>query len=150
LSSPTLLLDSNILIAGLAAPHIHNLETAAFLEVALDQSCAVADHSIAEAYSNLTRGSAGGFGFPPDLALAGLNDLLSGLTILALTAAQTLGAIEEFSRSGGVGPRLYDKLIGQVAFIHAIPTIITLNIRHMTPLFPGLKVLSPSQFLKEQ
>ena len=105
---------------------------------------------MAEAYSNLTRVGAGGFGFPPDQALAGLNDLLSELTIFALTAAQTLGAIEEFARSGGVGPRLYDKLIGQVAIIHAIPTIITLNTRHMTPLFPSLQILTPTQFFKEQ
>jgi predicted nucleic acid-binding protein len=144
-----LLLDSNILIAALAAPHHHHEETAAFLKTGLNLSCAVADHSVAEAYSNLTRMGGGGFGFPSHLAIQGLNDFLSSVTLLSLNAAQTLGAIEEFALSGGVGPRLYDKLIGQVAVINAIPTIITLNLRHMTSLFPTLRVITPSQFTEE-
>lgn len=149
MSDPSILIDSNVLIAGLAAPHLHHIETADWLELVAFSACAVAAHSIAEAFSNLTRHGAGGLGFPPDLALAGINDLIADMTSLSLTAAQTLGAIEEYGRSGGIGPRLYDKLIGQVALIHNIPLIITWNVKHMAPLFPLLKVVTPTQFIKE-
>jgi len=49
--------------------------------------------------------------------------------------------------SGGVGPRLYDRLIGEVALAHGIETIVTWNVGHMRTLFPALVVAAPNEAL---
>jgi len=45
-------------------------------------------------------------------------------------------AIRRFAAAGRVGPLLYDALIGEVARMHHIGTILTWNTRHMAGLFP--------------
>ncbi len=50
-------------------------------------------------------------------------------------------------RSGGIGPRLYDRLIGEAAVAHAIPRILTWNVGHMRGLFPNLVVTTPTDFV---
>jgi hypothetical protein len=65
---------------------------------------------------------------------------------VGLTAAQTFDATRTFAQDGGIGARLYDRLIGEAAIIHEIPVIITLNIGHMRSLFPTLTVVTPKEF----
>lgn len=66
--------------------------------------------------------------------------------LVGLTAAQTFDAVRLYAQSGGVGARLYDRLIGQVAVVHGITTIVTWNTAHMRGLFPELIVGSPADF----
>ena len=66
--------------------------------------------------------------------------------LVGLTAAQTFEAIGAYAASGGIGPRLYDALIGGAAVAHGIPSIVTWNVGHMRGLFPNLDVLTPETF----
>lgn len=78
--------------------------------------------------------------------LGGRWSVARATSLIGLTPGQMLDAIRRYAASGGVGPRLYDLLIGQAAVHHAIPTIVTWNVGHMQSLFPGLKVVDPASF----
>ena len=70
--------------------------------------------------------------------------------LVGLTAAQTFEATGLYAASGGIGPRLYDALIGRAAVVHGIPGIVTWNVGHMRGLFPNLDVLTPEAFAAGQ
>lgn len=141
------LVDSNVVIAAVADGHVHH---AASFEMFTEDNAgglAITAHSYAEAYSILTRqGEGAPFRFSPDEAWAALERVKAITTLVGLTADQTTDGIRDYSRGGGVGARLYDKLIGEAAVIHAIPTILTWNVGHMQGLFPNLKVVTPAAF----
>ncbi len=144
--TPDALLDSNVLIAILAEAHEHHLPSLALLNGSRRPRFAIAAHSFAEAYNTLTRvGPRAVFGVPPRTAWAALRGLLEITTLLGLTPAQTVDAIGLYARAGGVGPRLYDKLIGEVAIAHGVTMIVTWNTGHMQGLFPGLTVTTPAK-----
>jgi hypothetical protein len=109
---------------------------------------AVAAHSFAEAYNTLTReGADAPFKFPPDEALAVLEDLRSHIDLLGPTPSQTFDSVRRYAQAGGIGPRLYDKLIGDVAVLHGIECIVTWNLKHMRGLFTSLIVQTPADFM---
>ncbi len=142
------LLDSNVVIAALAETHEHHASSFGVLQDSDPGVLAVAAHSYAEAYGILTRRSEhANFGFTAQEAWAALEKVRAVTTLVGLTADQTLDAIRDFARLGGVGARLYDRLIGEAALIHAIPTIVTWNTRHMRGLFPGLQVVTPPEIV---
>jgi hypothetical protein len=68
-------------------------------------------------------------------------------SLIGLTAPQTFDAIRSFAQRGGIGARLYDRLIGEAAVTHAIPQILTWNVGHMRGLFPKLTVATPKDFI---
>lgn len=143
------LVDSNVLIAAVAEAHEHHDPSLALFETNEPGALAIAAHSYAEAYGVLTRrGERAPFGFSAEEAWAALESVRAVTALVGLTASQTIDAIRDYSRLGGVGARLYDKLIGEAAVVHAIPTIVTWNTRHMQGLFPGLKVVTPEAFVK--
>jgi predicted nucleic acid-binding protein len=142
------LLDSNVVIAAIVADHMHHTASGDLLSSGNPREFGVAAHSYAEAYVALTReGRAGGIAFPPDQAWAALEGMRTITTLLGVTAAQTLDAVGRFAARRGIGPRLYDALIGEVAAANGIPAIVTWNIRHMSGLFPMLNVMAPPAFL---
>ena len=63
-----------------------------------------------------------------------------------MTAPQTFHAIRRYAQGGGIGARLYDRLIGEAAAAHAIPQIVTWNGGHMRSLFPKLTITTPKDF----
>ena len=69
--------------------------------------------------------------------------------LVGLTPAQTFETVRSYAAGGGIGPRLYDRLIGETAVAHGIPAIITWNIGQMRSLFPALDVQTPQDFAKE-
>ncbi|MGI8840718.1 MAG: type II toxin-antitoxin system VapC family toxin [Caulobacteraceae bacterium] len=141
------LVDSNVLIAALAPAHQHHAPSLALLEEPEPLAFAVAAHSYAEAYSTLTRGGQRGpFGFSPLEAMAALDSVRAASVLVGLTAAQAFDAMRDFARTGGIGARLYDRLIGEVAVMHGIGVIVTWNVRHMRGLFPNLKVVTPEGY----
>ncbi len=142
------LLDSNVLIAMLAETHEHHAPSQALLTSSQRGVFAVAAHSYAEAYNTLTRpGERGPFRFTPEEAWAALESVRALTSLVGLTAAQTFDSIRTFAESQGVGARLYDRLIGEVAVVHNIPAIVTWNVGHMRGLFPSLTIATPSGFL---
>ncbi len=68
--------------------------------------------------------------------------------LVGLTPAQTFDAIRSYAQTGGVGARLYDRLIGGAAVAHDIKIIVTWNVGHMRGLFPSLTVLTPKDFVE--
>jgi predicted nucleic acid-binding protein len=143
---PEALLDSNVIIAALVEDHPHHPASFSLLGTAHEARFAVAAHTHTEAYSHLTRRSAGGFGQSPREAVNALASIRAKTVLLGLTPPQTLEGIRRFSALGGIGPRLYDALIGEVALLHAIPAIVTWNTRHLAPLFPRLRVVTPATY----
>jgi len=83
---------------------------------------------------------------PGRQAWAALASLRAITGLVGLTAAQTFEATGLYAASGGIGPRLYDALIGGAAVVHGIPGIVTWNVGHMRGLFPNLDVLTPEAF----
>lgn len=145
--TPEALLDSNVLVAALAEAHEHHEPSAALFADSTDRAFAVAAHSYAEAYSTLTRrGERALFRLTPEEALAALERIRSVTALVGLTAAQSFDAVRDYAQSGGTGARLYDRLIGEVAVAHGIPTIVTWNEAHMRGLFPELRIVSPEAF----
>jgi predicted nucleic acid-binding protein len=141
------LLDSNVLVAMLAEAHEHHEASLALLTGQGEMQFAVAAHSYAEAYSTLARqGDHAPFRFSPEEAWAALESVRAVTVLLGLTAPQTFDAIRSYSQAGGIGPRLYDRLIGETAIVHGVAAIVTWNLRHMSGLFPTLRVATPNGF----
>lgn len=140
------LLDSNVLIAMLAEAHEHHAPSLALLAGASGLHFAVAAHSFAETYSTLTRRAEHApFRFSSEEAWAALESVCAVTTLVGLTAPQTFDAIRSYARTGGVGARLYDRLIGETAVLNDIPAIVTWNVGHMRNLFPTLRVVTPAE-----
>ncbi|HEX3365772.1 type II toxin-antitoxin system VapC family toxin [Phenylobacterium sp.] len=141
------LLDSNVLIATLVEAHEHHGPSLDLLVNENATQFAVAAHSYAEAYSTLTRrGERAPFQLTSEEAWAALESVRAVTVLVGLTAPQTFEAIRSYSQGGGVGARLYDRLIGQAAVAHGIPAIVTWNVGHMRSLFPNLNVATPKEF----
>ena len=135
------------MVAVLAEAHEHHAASLALLTGLSPARFAVSAHSYAEAYSTLTRGGERAwFGFTAKEAWAALASLRAITGLVGLTAAQTFETIGAYAASGGIGPRLYDGLIGQTAVVHGISAIVTWNVGHMRGLFPRLDVLTPEAF----
>lgn len=140
------LLDSNVIVAALAEDHVHHEASAGLFASNRSRRFAVAAHSYAECFVTLTRRSASSpFHWPPDEAWAALQDIAAGTVLIGLTPAQTVDAVRVFSEDGGIGARVYDRLIGEAAVRHGIDRIITWNVAHMRGLFPDMVVQMPSQ-----
>lgn len=141
------LLDSNVIIASLAEAHEHHEASIALFSLFPDQSFAVAAHSYSEAYSILTRkAQSSPFKWTAADAMAALESVAVRCSLVGLTHGQTFDAIRDFAADGGIGSRLYDKLIGEAAMHNGLSSIITWNASHMCSLFPSLDVVSPAEF----
>jgi len=141
------LIDSNVLIAMLAEAHEHHRPSLDLLADGQDAQFVIAAHSYAEAYNTLTRqGERAPFQFTSEEAWAALESVRAVTGLVGLTAAQTFDAIRRYAQGGGIGARLYDRLIGEAAVAHAIPQIVTWNVGHMRSLFPDLGVTTPTDF----
>jgi len=111
-------------------------------------SLGVGAHSYAEAYSTLTRrGTHAPFQFTAEESWAALESVRSITQLIGLTPAQTFDTVRNYAGEGGIGPGLYDKMIGKVAVAHGVPVIVTWNLGHMRGLFSAIDVKTPSEFL---
>lgn len=143
------LVDSNVIIAALAGDHEHHAQSADLFDAARGLVLGVAAHSYAEAYSTLTRrGTHAPFRFTAEEAWAALESMRAVTQLIGLTPAQTFETVRSYAADGGIGARLYDRMIGETAVAHGIPAIVTWNIGHMRGLFPALDVQTPREFAK--
>ena len=142
---PAALLDSNVLIAAVDAEHVHHPPSLALINDHPDETFAVAAHSFAETYSVLTNPAPRApFRWPAERARAAIESLAAATRLVGLTHGQTFDALRDFAAGGGVGPRVYDRLIGEAAVRNGIGRILTWNARDMRALFPALEVQDPS------
>ncbi|MBV1686420.1 PIN domain-containing protein [Novosphingobium sp. G106] len=141
------LLDSNVIIAVVAEAHEHHALSLGLFTCESERSFAVSAHSYAEAYSTLTRkGEHAPFRFSPDEAWAALESVRAATILIGLTPSQTFDTVRSYAQGGGIGARLYDRLIGEVAISHGLSAIVTWNTGHMRSLFPALRVTTPRDF----
>jgi predicted nucleic acid-binding protein len=141
------LLDSNVVIASVAEAHEHHEASISLFLDRPNHSFAVAAHSYSEAYSILTRRSQSSpFRWPAADAIAALESVAAKCVLVGLTHAQTFDAVKSFAAEGGVGPRLYDRLIGEAALLNGLECIVTWNTSHMSSLFSKIRVLDPIEF----
>ncbi|WP_428333044.1 type II toxin-antitoxin system VapC family toxin [Novosphingobium sp.] len=141
------LIDSNVIIAALAGDHDHHVPSADLFGLADTATLAVTAHSYAEAYSTLTRrGAHAPFRFSADEAWAALESLRAITQLVGLTPAQSFETVRSYATAGGIGARLYDRMIGEAAVIHGISTIVTWNVSHMRSLFPTIDVMTPPEY----
>lgn len=141
------LLDTNIVVAAAAKDHSHHSEAIGFFDGSRAGRFAVAAHSFAEAFTTLSRrGASSVYRWPPTSVAKSLHAARAGTVLIGLTPGQTYDAVGAFATAGGIGARVYDFLIGQVAVAHGISAVVTLNIRHMRPLFPELDVRTPEEW----
>lgn len=148
MTRPRALLDSNVIIASVAEAHEHHEPSIALFVDRAAQNFAVAAHSYSEAYSILTRRSQSSpFRWSASDAMAALESVAAKCVLVGLTHAQTFDAIRSFAAQGGVGPRLYDKLIGEAAVLNGLDCIVTWNSLHMSTLFPDMTVQDPVEFV---
>jgi predicted nucleic acid-binding protein len=138
--------DSNVLIAAGDEDDVHHRASAAILNAADPGEIAVPVHCYAETYSQLTRGDRP-FRWSPQRAADYMANVAANTRLIGATPDETLEAVLLFVGSGGVGPRLYDHLIGSVAVASGINRLITWNVGHMRSLFPNLEVLTPEDAL---
>jgi predicted nucleic acid-binding protein len=144
------LLDSNVIIASVAEAHEHHEPSIKLFGLLPAQSFAVAAHSYSEAYSVLTRKAPSApFRWSAADAIAALESVAARCALVGLTHGQTFDAIRQFASDGGIGARLYDKLIGETAVVNGLPAVVTWNVSHMRDLFPSIDVFNPVSFAKE-
>ena len=133
------LLDSNVVVAMTVWEHPHHAASAVLATDMPNSRFAVAAHSYAEAYNTLARqGDRAPYRFAAADAMAALYNLRSITDLVGLTPAQSFEGVRAYARAGGIGARLYDAWIGEVAVAQGIATIVTWNTGHMRGLFPNL------------
>ena len=138
--TPEALLDTNVIVAAVVGTHEANAASLDLLLSRPPSSFAVAAHSFAESFNILTRRNAWSpFRWPADKAWAAIESVVTYTVLVGLTPGETLDVIRRYAAEGGVGPRLYDRLIGETAVRHGIRRIITWNVTHMRGLFPNME-----------
>lgn len=147
-SRPWALLDTDVVVARVAEEHPHHGASVALITTDSPVRFAIAAHSMAEAYSTLTRRNAPApYHWPSAQAWSVLDSIASETTLVGLSPPQTFEAIRRYATGGHIGPRLYDWLIGQAAVHGGMNTIVTWNVGHMRSLFPDLDVVDPIEAL---
>lgn len=142
-----ILIDSNVIVAELIRDHEHHIEAALFFSAAPLPPILVAAHSYAEAFVTMTRRGGGmPYAYDPARVIAGLAEIRSITKLVAMTAEQTIDAVERFADIG-IGARLYDYLIGRTGLLHGAAAIVTFNTGHMRALFPQVAVHTPGEWL---
>lgn len=148
MNQPDALLDSNVLVGAVAEKHEHHAPSLAVLDGARPGGFAVAAHSYAEAFTALTRlGPRGQFRLASEEAWEALARVETATRLVGLTPEETLDAVRLYAAAGGIGPRLYDHLIGRAAVLAGASAIVTWNTGHLRSLFPALAVETPEEWL---
>ena len=120
------LIDSNVVVAAVARMHSHHEPSIALFSQRAKGFYAVAAHSLVEVYSTLTRrGPRAPLAWPPDEALAAIESVAAVTALVGLTPGRSLEAIRDYADTGGIGPRVYDRLIGETARAHGLGRIVT-------------------------
>ncbi len=133
--------DTNVLVAGVVSRHPHYEAARPVLERVVQKKDAgfVATHSLAETYAVLTRLPAPNR-VPASIAWPLLENLVENFSVISLGQKDYLKALEEGSRNGVEGGRIYDMLLLAAAAKAGVDRIYTFNVSHFHELASeGLK-----------
>lgn len=142
-----LFFDTSVLVAALLKEHPAHSRSAERLQSVLGGTSVgvVSAHSLAEAYSTLTRHPTTR-GLRPEHIARMLRENVAGhFEIVALTASDYLALVDEQSSLGTTGGAIYDALLMHAASLANVDSILTLNERDFRRVYPSLadKVSSP-------
>ena len=151
MKAPLALLDSNVIIASVAAEHDDHLPSVALFERYPAKSFAVAAHSFAESYVTLTKcGPRAPCAWDAHDAWTALEAVANATRLVGLSPAAGLDGVRLYASQSNIGARVYDWLLGQSAVLARIPAIVTWNVGHMAGLFPALAVQTPEEFVSRR
>ncbi len=133
----THLLDTSVLVPALLEVHPNHERGYPWLERAAagEVSVAVSSHSLAEAYSTMTKLPVRPK-IPPGLASRLIREGTASLTLVPLTAEdyhRTIGRVAELGLGGGV---VYDALIACAAEKIDAEALVTFNVKHFRRVWP--------------
>jgi predicted nucleic acid-binding protein len=138
------LLDSNVLVASLLGNHPAYASAVDLIDGG--HAVLIAAHALSELYNTLTKPKF--YGWEPVRAALSVTEFERRCTVVTLSATEHVRALCDFAACGGVGATVYDYLIGAVARRAGATAVVTLNVKHFTPYFPDLKILTPAQYLE--
>ena len=131
-------LDSSFLIALLSDWHAKHQKTLQSFEYWRDRDAQIILplHTILECYSVLTRIPAP-YRLPPDLALQAIRENFSRTAlVVGVKAGNVWERIEDLSRRGVGGGRVYDALIAWCALDAGATILMTWNLKDYTAIAP--------------
>ena len=128
--------DTNVLVAATMPNHLHHHASHARLAKLLNGSLTCATHTLAEAYTTLTRPNR--YGIPSTDAARIIEQTSKTFNIVSLTTLEYVRTIETAALSGLTGPILYDVLLMACARKIRAKTIYTWNVKHFQRVAPDL------------
>jgi predicted nucleic acid-binding protein len=130
------LFDTNVLVAASIPEHIHHVASNARLGQLVHGGGACSAHSLAEAYTTLTRPNR--YGFSPIDAARIIEQTNKTFKIISLTPAEYVRTIEATALLGLPGAIIYDALLMACARKIDAKRIYTHNVKHFRQVAPDL------------
>jgi predicted nucleic acid-binding protein len=129
--------DTSVLVPAVRQVDARHPQSSALMRSATPDRDATAAHALTEVFSTLTRLPKGEW-VPPAPAQAIVADLSLRLTVVSLTAIETLGVIRDMSTTGLGGGMIYDAIILACARKIRATAIYTHNVKHFQRIAPDL------------
>jgi predicted nucleic acid-binding protein len=143
MSDKTGFFDTNVAVAAAIPDHPHHVECHARMAKLHLTGGACAAHSLAEIYTTLTHVNR--YALPPSVATEIVKDTSRKFTIVSLSAAEYLRAIQAAADLDVRGPMLYDALLIACARKINARWIYTKNLTHFRHVAPDLasRIIEP-------
>lgn len=138
-------LDTSVLVAAFLGDHPHHGPSAKVFAAAGKRHSSCAAHSLAEAYSTLTRLPVKP-AIAPEQAMLFLADVQARLTLVSLDPPEYLEALGRAAEQGVSGGSVYDALLLRCALKARAEVVYTWNtkdFRRLSPEEPTLEIRTP-------
>jgi len=129
--------DTNLVIAATVYEHPRHAASNARLSQLAAGNGVCSTHTLAEAYTNLTRHSKG-YGRNPADVLHVLEYIQQAFTLITLTPREMIITIGGVTKLGLRGPSVYDALLMACARKVDAVAIYTWNVKHLREVAPDL------------
>jgi len=131
--------DTSVLVASAASVHGHFVQASAAVGrvIAGKDKGFISQHSIAEAYTALTRMPVVPRIHPLEAARIIRDNILRNFETVVVTKDDYLRALELVSESGWIGARVYDALLLQCAAKSRAQRVYTFNVKDFQQLATG-------------
>ncbi len=126
-------LDTSVLVSAFLGDHPHHRPSLDLLAGCKPTEAACAAHSLLEVYSVLTR-MPGKHRVTSDQALLFVGNVREHLSLVALTAEESVTALEQFAAAGVSGGAIYDAHIAACALKSRATALYTWNTGHFSRL----------------
>lgn len=145
LADMSILLDSDVLVAGVLERHPHHARAKPWLQRAAagEVDAVVAAHSLAQVYRVLTTYAIGPRIAPGDAADMIERDIVARCRVRAIDSRGHLKCIRALSRRGIAGGAVYDGLIAEVGRAARVDKIVTFNVADFRRVAPDMDVVAP-------